>query len=268
MHDLRTNPIRDSSIVAHREWLSGFDAGYLEKWNRLLDADRESALCEAGVCQLLRDRRVEVQPFEDLREERRKPDFLCEVNKERFYVETTCVRVPTLSRRTKMSAEPSRETLPFHPAGTCQAIASKCKDKSEHGQFDNLDSPALLAVGTFHWPASAIGFSKVLAPWVLTGEPCRTREVDPESPADSDWHEWTDLEYAAFIAKDGDGELQYIARNVSGILLCGLDSWPATCIGVAHPSPFYDFNWELMPSIEVASVLIDDQQGELHVNWR
>ena len=85
-------------IQEHQRWLSAFDAQYLRNWEKLLNADSEAAMCEAAFRQVLENNGNHVQPNEDLNGNCQSPDFLCEHDSHRFYVEVTCLTTAKILR--------------------------------------------------------------------------------------------------------------------------------------------------------------------------
>ena len=57
----------------HRTWLSDFDPRYLANWEKILAANEEAALAEAGVRQLLQGYSARVEPNEDLTGAEQRP---------------------------------------------------------------------------------------------------------------------------------------------------------------------------------------------------
>jgi len=72
---LRPNPFFDALTDEHRRWLSAFDPRYAKNWEKLLNADEESAFAEARVRQLLQGYGIGVEPNEDLNGATSRPDF-------------------------------------------------------------------------------------------------------------------------------------------------------------------------------------------------
>ena len=140
------NPHFQELADEHRQWFKAFDPQYVANWEKLLDGDHEAALYEAAVRRNLQSLGVVVEPNESLTGDNRRPDFRCAFGAYRFYVEVSCIPVSKAEEKTGVSAN-RPGFYPWSPFRLIESILSKCRNK--YKQFQNLDGPALLAVGTF-----------------------------------------------------------------------------------------------------------------------
>jgi hypothetical protein len=249
----------------HRYWLSAFDPQYRSNWEKMLNADSEAALCEAGVRRRLERSGVRVEPNESLTGKDRAPDFRCFSDRDHFYVEVTCISIATAERRSDIKPEPSGFS-PFNPWGMVEAVFAECKNKAP--QCANLDRPALVAVGTFHTTAAMIGLKKVLVEGLLTGKTVMAWDVDDRTGQQAgDAYRFTEMRAAAFLQSDPTHEFRFARNSISGVLILGLGSSPGRCLGVLHPNPVRPFDPTLLADIEFGSVEIDEKQGQLRIRW-
>ena len=244
-------------------WLSAFDPRYRKNWEKLLNAEEESAFAEARVRQLLQGHGVSVEPNEDLDGSTPQPDFRCYAGGDKFYIEVACVPTAVATEKTGIPNGP-------HRCSTCRplndAIFAKCRGKA--AQCKDLDAPALVAIGTFHRFAAMSFFDKPILNWVLTGEAKIAWEIDTRTGKQAgDTHQITELHSAAFLCPDKTLEVGYARSSISGLLLCGLPLTKRTLIGVLHPNPARPFDPAILPKVEFGQVAIDRASRQLHVAW-
>ena len=90
-----------NEIQSHRDWLKLFGNTYVTKWERLLKADPEAAICEAATRKLLFEHQVTVEPHDE--PSSGGPDFSCNKNEKGFYVEATCIKKNGATKATGLS---------------------------------------------------------------------------------------------------------------------------------------------------------------------
>lgn len=259
------NPHLAQLAQEHRQWLGAFDPQYLSKWEKLLKANSEAALCEAGIRRRLQSSGVTVEPNEMLTGTCGGPDFRCSAQKGCFYVETTCISVATATKKVGIANGPHPFT-PVNVWGMTEAVFAECVNKAP--QCGGLDAPALVAVGTFHATAAMLGFQKVLVSGVLTGRTQMTWGIDIQTGQQvGDTDVTTALQAAAFLKPDKTQEVGYARSSISGLLLCGLGTVPGRYLGVLHPNPARPFDPTLLPGVEFGEVEIDRESGQLRVHW-
>src|SRR5262249_35043451 len=91
------NPFRDRLVSDHQDWLSVFDCRHLNNGEKLLAADYEAAVIEAGIRRFLTSCGAQVSPNADLTGTKRQADFLCQVTDGRFYVEVKSISIAKAS---------------------------------------------------------------------------------------------------------------------------------------------------------------------------
>ncbi len=259
------NPFFRELDDEHRQWLGGFDQQYLADWERLLNADAEAAMCEAGIRRLLESRKVAVQPNTDLTEDGRSPDFLCTRSGQQFYVDATCIEEETAARITGLRNDGSLQTL-TNPTPLNWAIFNKCIDKAS--QFKGLTHPRLVAIGTFHSAAAMLSFSPPWSDMILTGMTTMSVTIDKEDLSSVGGIQQTsELHSAAFLRSENGDEIGFARSSISGLLLCGLSFQPIGVIGLLHPNPARPFNPKLLPRISFGCVEVCHESGDLRVRW-
>src|SRR5262245_46828290 len=157
------------------KWLEKFDEQHVRAWALLLHKDPEAAMCEATFWGILTDCGVTVEPFLNLNGSKKSPDFLCKKASTTFFVvEVTCLRIATVTKKTHLDHEPISKPRWYTPLHN--AIWEECVNKTP--QCAAVAAPCLLAVGTFHYVASAVAIQPRLLSWLLTGEPKIALDID------------------------------------------------------------------------------------------
>lgn len=246
----------------HRSWLASFAEQHLANWERLLKGNVEAACCEAAVRKLLESLGIFVQPNEQLRADGGGPDFKCDANGFKFYVEVTCVLCSTATARTGIPEEPHCGAI--NPFGMTEAIFSECVQKAS--QCRDMDAPPLVAIGTFHGFAAMACFQKVIVSSVLTGKTKIGWDIDITTGKQAgQTYQLTELEKAAFLKPDPLQEVGFARSSISGLLLCGLGI--SRCLGVLHPNPARPFDPALIENVEFGRVELDRASRQLRVQW-
>ncbi|MGI8982223.1 MAG: hypothetical protein ACR2FY_23570 [Pirellulaceae bacterium] len=244
----------------HRQWLKSYDSRYLDNWEKLLKDNHEAALYEAAVRRNLQANGILVEPNESLTGDRRCPDFRCVLGARHFYVEVSCIPASKAEEKTGVPAD-RPGFYPWSPFRLIESVLSKCGNK--YGQFQNLDGPALLAVGTLHGFAAMDLKRKEVVASVLAGKTKMAWDIG-SGEASSVYH-LTDFEDASFLERDpaSDG-ITNKNSPISGILLGGVD---CPFLGVLNPKPVHSFDPAILSDVEFGEVIIDDHVGEVQVNW-
>src|SRR5216684_6135719 len=100
-----SNPFLNGLATTHRAWLAGFDPQYQLNWEKLLVAQPEAAMSEAGIRAMLQARSVRVEPGEDLTGSRQSLDFRCSCNGTVFFVEVTHISIEKAADKSGIPAE-------------------------------------------------------------------------------------------------------------------------------------------------------------------
>lgn len=261
---LLPNVWANSLAIEHRAWLRRFDPQYPGNWEKLLNADQEAALTEAGVRRLLERHGMAVEPYESLTGGCRRPDFRCTVGDKHFYVEATCVRISTAEKKTGVK-NLATGISPCNPMGMTEAIHAKCKEKAS--QFADLDGPALLAIGTFHGYAAMDFSEKWSVNFVLVGKPSMAWDIDTSGQQVGETRDVTGLEAAAFLRPDTTQGVGFARSSISGLLLCGIGFEPRKLLGVLHPNPVRPFDPALLPDVPFGRLELDRASSRLTVRW-
>ena len=221
-------------------------------------------MCEATYWGVLHDCGVSVQPYEGSLHDRPSPDFLCEKGGERFYVEVTCLHIDRVSEATSLShfASPGAQNYANLNRAIFQEVIGKTR------QCAALDAPALVAVGTFHYQASALCFQKKHIEMLLTGDSMISWLINTQTGKSvGDLFLSTKLRSATFLKPGGRHGPQAARLPVSGLLLGGFGCDPVHVYGLLHPDPKRPFDRRLLDRIEFCELLRDDAQAALSVKW-
>ncbi|MCK4849716.1 MAG: hypothetical protein KAT11_00115 [Phycisphaerae bacterium] len=250
-------------IDRHIKWLKHFDDNHARQWKHLLKDDREAAMCEATYWDVLQDCGVEVKPNRDLEHGHPSPDFLCLKNGEKFYIEVTCMHIERVTKVTSLS---DRTTGAGFYGLLNAAIFDEVRQKTP--QCANLDAPALVAVGTFHYQASCLCIEKLKVEMILTGDQQISRCYDLQvGQTVGDTFLSTELKSAAFLKPSATSWLEEARLPVSAILVGGFGCKPPNIYGLLHPNPLRPFNRDLLGRIEFCRVRTDDASGRLATEW-
>lgn len=255
----------ESLIQRHRAWLKQSPEGWrLKRWNQLLKDQPEPALCEAFLREFLSDHVDELHSAED--RSNGGPDFLCTRGKRRFYVESTCLTVDSVFKKTGLTYH-ARTACAYNLLtplffGACVEKAGQCSKRS--------DAPCLLAISTLHHAASALCFGDVEVEWILISEPdirctINTRTGQPVGEP----YEATDMRLSAFLrpGREGLGPIESARRSISGLLLCGFGIRPPAVRGVLNTQAVRRLDRCLLPEIPFCRLVEEDDDETLRVEW-
>lgn len=256
--------IPDTKLIKrYIRWIERFDIRHARNWARLYKADPEAAMCEATFWGVLMDCGVNVEPNADLTGDKPASDFACWKDGRRFYVEVTCIHIATATVKTSLT-HPSEQGFRDY-SDLNDAIFAECRSKTP--QCAGLDTPCLVAIGTFHFQASALCVGKVHLEMLLTGEQLLAWNVDTQrGEAIGDPYSVTHLRSAAFV-RPGEHEIEHARNPVSGMLIGGFGCRPVNIYGVLHPQPNHPFDSSLLDRIEFCRLKEDYQTGMLSTEW-
>lgn len=253
-------------IESHISWLKGFSKERSGKWQILLNADPEAAICEACVRDILSEYVDTIQPNEDLSQG--GPDFLCKQDSDYFYVEVTCISIDSASKATELV-----HPTPFNPDASCyrhltKRILDELRNKTP--QCMNLDQPCILAIGTLHSQAGVLCMDEHAAEENLTGTSFVTAHIDTRTGRMiREPYEATDLRDSSFVrlGKSTTVSIEEARKTISAILLCALWHDPSRTIGLLHPNPNNKFRRELLPEIQFGKLKDCYDEGVFEVEW-
>lgn len=259
----------DQLIGGHREWLMGFDKVHLDAWDNLFKNDNsEAALCEAGTRQLLQELGVSVEPY-PLEGNDRKPDFKCQKDSKLFYVDATCVMKDTATRGSHLDDVVHNPKASYYSLLTDGYFKKAGKKIS---QFENLNAPCMIAIGTLHFQAGALCFDKQSAEEILTGKCGISMKVSTRTgEAVGQSYNSTSLESALFLKARkiicDEPRIQPVWQTISAVLLCPFGTHPVKCLGTLHPKPYYEFDRDLLPCIKFCRLKAGWERGILTPEW-
>ena len=246
------------------KWSEQFDVRHAKMWAHRYESDPEAAMCEATYWKVLQGCGVDVQPAEDFASNQPSPDFRCETDDEVFYVEVTCLHMDTVAKETSLSHGPTDGGGAYGSLNS--AIFDKVKQKTP--QCADLDAPALVAVGTFHFQASCLCIRKHFVEMLLTGDTMISFTIDTRTGSGAgDSFLSTDLKSATFIRPNQVSGIEEARLPVSGVLIGGFGCETPIIYGLLHPDAKRPFNRELLDTIEFCQLIRDDANETLSVEW-
>lgn len=259
----------DQLIGEHREWLMGFDKVHLDAWDKLFKYDNsEAALCEAGTRRLLQESGVSVEPY-PLGSNNRSPDFICRRNDDLFYLDATCIMKDTATRRSHLDDAKHNERTSYYSLLTDSHFRKIAKKVS---QFENLNAPCVIAIGTLHFKAGVRCFNKMSAEEILTGKLGVSLPISKSAGAAiGDSRLSTSLEGSPFlkvrrIICDGP-PVQPAWQTISAVILCPFNTDPMKCIGILHPKPNNKFGRDILPDVKFCRLKEGWENGYLEPKW-
>ncbi|MFH1719299.1 MAG: hypothetical protein ABIF19_18250 [Planctomycetota bacterium] len=250
-------------IKQHRTWLENFDERRLKKWEDLLQADPEAAICEAKTRLLMADHNVDIQPYEHLPQG--GPDFWCSRDGKDFYVETTCISIEAATRMSRLYPTDSPDvddscfedmTKKFH-----LTISRKIE------QCSKVKAPRVIVIGTLHPKVSVCCIDEAAAEELQTATTEITRNLSNKTREPiGETYEVAQLENSAFIKlrKGLTNWIEHARCPISAAILCGFGSNPPNTVGCLHPSPNYTFDRALLPKIKFCRLNgVDHRRGNI-----
>jgi hypothetical protein len=254
------------TIAEHHLWLQQFNKQQLKKWEDLLKANPEAAICEAETRKLLSNHRIDVKPYDGLYQG--GPDFLCTKNGKTFYVEVTCITIDIATKKTNLPPSyPKKPSTQYYRLLTKHILGELC---NKTPQCSGLEQPCIIAITTLHSRAGASCFRKPVCGDILTGTPQITMDIDvKKGHATGEPYQTTDLRDSAFIrfTKKADGTVEYARNPISAVMLCAFGQYPIDIYGLLHPSPNYPFDRALLPKIKFCRLAEGYQNNRLTVEW-
>jgi len=247
---------------AHAEYLRVKHPNHHQKFEMLLNADREAALGEAAVFSLLKTYfRVRPEPADE-------PgtggvDFICRKGSpEEFVVEVTSLKPEAVAAQSGIpTAMEEGVGGPFQM--TTDQLFSTVRSKAD--QLADYPCPRVLAITSTH-PASSFLLGSQGAEFLLTSEPKITYPVgvsgEPVTMT-------TNLRRSVFFSPGTTGS-QIVPRrqSVSAILLVGLFDNQSNVVGLLHPEPARKLSIEPfrdVPFLRLAKWPIAD--GAISTEW-
>jgi len=267
--DYLGNKFYDQLIGGHREWLMEFDEVHLGAWDTLFTRDNtEAALCEAATRCLMQELEVDVEPC-PLRGSDRNPDFKCQRDGKLFYVDATCVMKDTATRKTGLN-DLSKDGKGGWYSLLTSAYFKKADSKAS--QFENLQTPCMIVIGTLHFRGGALCFDKRSAEEILTGKSGIDMQISKQTGgAVGDSYKGTSLKAAPFLKQRriicDEPLIQPTRQTISAVLLCPFGTHPVKCLGVLHPRPHYGFERDLLPSFEFCRLKEGWEEGNFTTEW-
>jgi len=250
-------------IDKHRIWIGVFGKQRLSRWEDLLNANPEAAICEAATRELLSGYGINIKPHEDV--SFGGPDFLCVKNNNLVYVEVTCITKEKITRKTTLDDSPRGAA--YYRLLT-KTFLEELRNKVP--QCSNLDAPCIVAIGTLHRQAGYKCFGKHAAEDLLTGTPLISMKFDHKKARGiGDIYQSTDLRDSAFIRFDKTltGQIECARNPISAVLLCAFGYSPIKVVGVLHPNPNYKFDRSLLPDTEFCRLVKGYETDLLRVEW-
>lgn len=254
-------------IASHFSWLEKFGNERRDRWENLLKANQQSAICEACLRYTLSKHVDFIEPNENL--SNGGPDFLCKKQNDKFYVEVTCISVESATKITSLA-----HPLSLEPKASCyyRRLTKRILDETRNKTFQcsKLNFPCILAIGTLHSSAGYRCMNKRAAEDVLTGTPFITAQLDTRNgrmigePMNT-----TDLRDSTFVkpCKSETTQIEDARKTISAILLCSFGQMPSRMIGLLHPNPIHVFQRELLPEIEFGKLRKLHQDSTFKVEW-
>ncbi len=253
-------------ITEHRAWLQQFDKKRLNRWEDLLAADPEAAICEAKTRKLLSDHKIGVQPYEDL--SKGGPDFRCSKDGKIFYVETTCISIEAATRDSGLYPTDSPDIDDSAYEDMTEKFRSEITKKAK--QCSKVNAPCIVVIATLHSKVSVCCINKSAAEELLTGTTYITGTINTRTGEKvGDTYESTRLEDSVFIRpkKDSPHWIEHVRNPVSAVLLCGFGTDSPNVAGCLHPNPNRPFDRAFLPDIKFARLADGYQNGPLKVEW-
>lgn len=259
----------DQLIGGHREWLMCFDRVHLNAWDKLFTSDNsEAALCEAATRQLLQELHINVEPY-PLGGNDRNPDFKCQKDSKLFYVDATCVMKDTATRRSHLD-----DVIGSQKASYYSLLTESCFQKADKkvSQFEKLNAPCIIAIGTLHFKAGALCFDKKSAEEILSGKSRISIQISKQTGgAVGEPYNSTSLDAAPFLKVRKivchEPLIQPVRQTVSAVLLCPFATHPVKCLGILHPQPYYEFERSLLPDITFCRLKAGWEGGYFTTEW-
>lgn len=135
-------------------------------------------------------------------------------------------------------------------------------------QCADTGHPVLVAVGTFHFQASALCFSEHHLQMLLTGEELITQRIDTRTGQSvGDIYLSTKLWSATFLRPDNETGMEHARCPISAMLLCGFGCHPFQVGGVLHPRPVHDFDHLLLPDVKFCRLKEGYESGQFSTEW-
>jgi hypothetical protein len=174
-----------------------------------------------------------------------------------------CIRIETAEKITSIPNEGSY-CGGFRPLNL--GVFNKCVDKVR--QASKVDSPLLVAVGTWHGFAAMQFQEKSIMNMLLAGEPNISWDINVQTGETSDTYLSTNLYPAIFLKPDANNDPGPAREPISGVLLCAFGMPGIEPLVVINPNASHAFDHAMLPALEYGSVDVDRETQQLCVSWR
>jgi hypothetical protein len=247
-------------IEIHREWLRN-DEQRLHKFDALLRAQPESAICEALVAAQLSSWVDHVEPFENI--SLGGPDYLCTMGGGKFFVDSTCLRSDAVTRATGIRDFPwITETTSI--GSLSQPIFGAVSDKVT--QCASVDKPALVAIGILHVNASLMCVNAGAARDMLISDESYVIPIPTGCVYERESGQFvTGLRRSVFL-QAANHSIQAKREPVAGVLLFGFAKHPPSVIGIINNNALRPFNPSLLPCVPFARAAVEDTR--IKILWQ
>jgi hypothetical protein len=243
------------------QWIeqAQFNSRHAKEWAQRYKNDPEAAMCEASFWAILHDCGVTVEPNPNT-----TPDYVCRKDGVKFYVEVTCIQIETAARKTNLKPIPEAlEATNYQSLN--EAIRGECINKT--GKCANLDAPCVLAVGTFHYHASAIAVKENFIESLHT-DPCIGLDFDPRAGRIiGEPYQIARRRKSDFTQLFDIGGVTHVRRPISALLVAGFGCEPPRIFGLLNPAPAREFDPRLLERIPFCVERTDFLKGEVTIEW-
>ncbi len=256
----------DDVLDSFEEYLRRAAAGNLKSFQDMRKANRESAVAEAIVFQILQALHLDPQVSNVFGG---GADFQCTYqpnafnsrSKYRFVVEATTLEPTAVERNTGWRNEPDEEISGGFFKPPTKQIADRIKYKVR--QLSQHKMPRVLAIVSTH-PGADVLFSNTTVEGLLLSN----RQV-PVPSGGGTTDRLTDRDDSPFLSIDRNtGRVAAERPTVSAVLLVSVSGDRSSVVGILHPKPHYPLDMNAFPGIPFASVdpwpVLD---GRIQVKW-
>jgi hypothetical protein len=260
----------ESVLDWYSEYLRTKHPGNSKRFERAQKSDLEATIAEAITFHLLTHMGVHPEINEQVGIG--CADFICCASRgplfkrsaqNQFVVEATSLDQDAVSKRSRIP-----KVLPAGISGGAIGLLTKniCnKAKQKNKQLKGYAMPRVLAIVSSH-PGSGVLFNSATAKWALVSEEHFIHKVG--NPV-ADPTNYTDLKDSVFIKLGPDGEsIVPCRKEISAILLIGVDGAASEVFGIVHPEPEYPLNLEFLPNLPFVRIAQwPISEGRIVVDW-
>jgi hypothetical protein len=175
----------------------------------------------------------------------------------------------TATRRSNLDDVTHNQKASFYSLLT-ESYSQKADKKVS--QFEKLNAPCMIAIGTLHFQAGALCFDKKSAEEILTGKSGIGIQISKRTGgAVGEPYNSTSLDAAPFLKVRkiicDEPLIQPVRQTVSAVLLCPFGTHPVKCLGILHPKPYYEFDRGLLLGIEFCRLKAGWEGGIFTTEW-